>query len=106
MKRAARGGVRLIIILAVVLALAAGGVLVVRAVSRPVVQVTRTVEADVVQAFYATGPIVPEREYPIRSQVAGVLMLVEGVDKVSSVMRGQLVGRVISDCLGKKLKHT
>src|SRR5687768_16051046 len=97
MRRAARGGVRLIIILAVVLALVAGAVAVVRAVSRPVVQVTRTVEAEVGQAFYGTGAIVPEREYPIRSQVGGGLVVGQGVDKGASVVRGQLVGRVISD---------
>ena len=105
MRRRARGGVRLIVLLALAVALAAGVVAVVRNVTRPEVQVTKTVEADVVQAFYATGTIMPEREYPIRAQVAGVLVLEPGIDKGSSVTKGQLVGRVVSDDLEKKLKQ-
>ena len=105
MRRRARGGVRLIVLLALAVALAAGVAAIVRKVTRPEVQVTRTVEADVVQAFYATGTIMPEREYPIRSQVAGVLVLEGGIDKGSAVTKGQLVGRVVSDDLEKKLKQ-
>jgi multidrug efflux pump subunit AcrA (membrane-fusion protein) len=105
MKRAARGGVRLVLVLAVIIALGAGAAFAIRALSLPQVQVTHTVEADVVQAFYATGTIVPEREYPIRSQVAGVLVLEPGIDKGSSIARGQLIGKVISEDLEKKYKQ-
>jgi RND family efflux transporter MFP subunit len=97
--------VRLIVLLAFAAALAMGIALVVRKLTRPQVQVTHTVEADVVQAFYATGTIVPEREYPIRAQVAGVLVLEPGIDKGSPVTKAQLVGRIVSDDLEKKLKQ-
>jgi hypothetical protein len=35
--------------------------------ARPVVTVSEAVEAPVVQAFYSTGTVQPEREYPIRA---------------------------------------
>lgn len=55
---------------------------------RPLVTVTEAVEGPVVQAFYSTGTIEPEREYPIRSNIAGVVTAVH-VDKGDSVTKGQ-----------------
>jgi multidrug efflux pump subunit AcrA (membrane-fusion protein) len=104
-RRTARGGVRLIVLLALAAAIGTAVFFAVRSFARPQVQVTHTVQADVVQAFYATGTIVPEREYPLRAQVAGVLALEPGIDKGGAVTKGQLVGRVISDDLEKKFKQ-
>src|SRR5687767_13339136 len=56
--------------------------------ARPVVTVSEAVEAPVVQAFYSTGTIQPEREYPIKSNVAGNLTAVH-VDKGDRVKKGQ-----------------
>ena len=81
------------------------GVILFQALGRPVVQVTSVVRSEVVQAFYATGTIVPEREYAVKSQVAGVLVLEPGIDKGVAVKRGQLLGRIVSDDLEKKLKQ-
>jgi len=48
--------------------------------ARPVVTVSEAVEAPVVQAFYSTGTVQPEREYPIKSNTAGVIAnLADGV---------------------------
>ena len=52
--------------------------------SRPAVTVTRVIEGPVVQAFYATGTVRPRLEYPIRSDVPGI------VDRVL-VTQGQAV---------------
>jgi RND family efflux transporter MFP subunit len=106
MSRAAKINLRLLIGLAVVAALAAGGWWVVRAFSLPVVQVTTIVRGPVVQAFYATGTIVPEREYPVRANVAGTLYLEPGIDKGISVRRDQRLGRVVSEDLEQKLNQT
>src|SRR5579859_2466208 len=42
-------------------------------ISRPAVTVTAVVEGPVVQAFYATGTVRPRLEYPISSNVAGIV---------------------------------
>jgi HlyD family secretion protein len=55
--------------------------------ARPVVTVSEAVEAPVVQAFYSTGTIQPEREYPIKSNVAGIITEVR-VDKGDRVKKG------------------
>ena len=67
-------------------ALAAGAYVVLR-FARPVLTVTEAVEAPVVQAFYSTGTVQPEREYPIKSNVAGILTEVR-VDKGDRVKKG------------------
>src|SRR3954467_1070739 len=90
--------------LAVVL-VAAGAVAAVRKFIQPEVQVTRLTTGPVVQAFYATGTVSPEREYPVNSNVAGILLLEPGVDKGVAVKKDQLLGRVISDELEQKLKQ-
>lgn len=40
---------------------------------RPAVTVTRVIEGPVVQAFYATGTVRPRLEYPISSNVGGIV---------------------------------
>jgi multidrug efflux pump subunit AcrA (membrane-fusion protein) len=62
---------------------------------RPVVVVTEAVEGPVVQAFYSTGTIQPEREYPIKSNTAGILTEVK-IDKGDRVTKGQPLA-VVSD---------
>src|SRR5436305_14939611 len=64
-----------------------GGAIVLRLVA-PQVVVTEAVEGPVVQAFYSTGTIQPEREFPIKSNVAGILTEVK-VDKGDHVKVGQ-----------------
>ena len=54
--------------------------------ARPLVTVSEAVEAPVVQAFYSTGTVQPEREYPIRSNVAGIITEVR-VDKGDRVKK-------------------
>jgi hypothetical protein len=77
----------------------------VRALRLPEVQVTRLTTGPVVQAFYATGTVMPEREYSVRSNVAGILFLESGIDKGVIVRKDQLLARVVSDDLEKKLKQ-
>lgn len=105
MPRRAHTNFRFIVVVALVGAAAAGGYVVVRRMMLPRVQVTRTVEGPVVQAFYATGTIVPEREYSTRANVAGILLLEPGIDKGVIVRKDQLIARVVSDDLEQKFKQ-
>src|SRR5438552_899639 len=50
----------------------------------PHVVVSEAVEGPVVQAFYSTGTIRPQRDFPIKSNVAGTIESV-AVDKGNSV---------------------
>lgn len=61
--------------------------------SVPQVTVTEVVEGPVVQAFYATGTLLPHREYPIRANVEGTLEEVL-VDKGAVVSKGQTLAKV------------
>lgn len=63
--------------------------------SSPLVTVTEAVEGPVVQAFYSTGTVQPQREYAIKSNVAGILTEVK-VDKGDRVKAGQPLA-VVSD---------
>jgi multidrug efflux pump subunit AcrA (membrane-fusion protein) len=65
-------------------------------VTRPLVTVTTIVEAPVVQAFYATGTLLPEREYPIKANNPGLLTEVL-VDKGDHVKKDQPLAIVIED---------
>lgn len=55
---------------------------------RPAVTVTRVIEGPVVQAFYATGTVRPRLEYPISSNVGGIVQRVLVVQG-QSVKKGQ-----------------
>src|SRR5215210_658372 len=61
--------------------------------ARPVVSVSEAVEAPVVQAFYSTGTVQPEREYPIKSNTAGIITEVR-VDKGDRVKKGDALALV------------
>lgn len=63
--------------------------------ARPVVTVSEAVEAPVVQAFYSTGTVQPEREYPIKSNGAGIITEVR-VDKGDRVRKGDSLA-VVAD---------
>ncbi len=60
------------------------------------VQTSQAVMAPVVQAFYATGTLLPDREYPIRSSVEGVITQVH-VDKGDVVKKDQPLAYVRAD---------
>src|SRR3954469_4910716 len=87
-RRRAQSSVRWVLTASVVIAaLIVAAVLALRYL-RPVVVVTEAVEGPVVQAFYSTGTIQPVREFPIKSNTAGILTDVK-VDKGDHVTKGQ-----------------
>jgi len=105
MERPGRIHTNLVLLVAAALLLGVSTTYAVRRLALPQVQVTTVVRGPVVQAFYATGTIVPEREYSVRSNVAGILFLENGIDKGVHVTKDQLLARVVSDDLEKKLKQ-
>jgi HlyD family secretion protein len=84
---------RLAIAAAVLAAIGVGGWLAYSSWVVPTVVVTELVEGPVVQAFYATGTLLPHREHPIKSNVEGVLVEVL-VEKGASVRKDQKVALV------------
>src|SRR2546423_10491844 len=102
MNRRAHVRLRWVIGLAALLLLVlVASVLVVRLV-RPSVSVTRATEGPVVQAFYATGTIAPDREFPIKSHVAGIVVDVK-VDKGQRVHKNEVLADVKNAQLPLKL---
>ncbi|HEV8377608.1 MAG TPA: hypothetical protein VGP99_02070, partial [Tepidisphaeraceae bacterium] len=71
MKRRAAAFIRWVVLIAVIVGAGAIGSQVVYALVRPKVTVTHPVDAPVVQAFYATGTLMAEREYEIKSNAPG-----------------------------------
>jgi RND family efflux transporter MFP subunit len=101
--RKSRGYVRWIVLAALVLG-AIGAAYFVLAVLRPTVTVTEVVDRRVVEAFYATGTVSPEREYPIRTPSDGLLVDVL-VDKGDAVKTGQPLARVSDPNLDMMVKQ-
>ena len=101
--RRAQGYVRWIVLAALVVAAAVGAYAAVSAM-RPVVTVTELTERRVVQAFYATGTVSPEREYPVRTPTAGLLAEVF-VDKGDAVTLGQPLAFVSDPDLEAKVRQ-
>jgi RND family efflux transporter MFP subunit len=66
--------------------------------SRATVTTTMVVRGPVIQAVYATGTIEPVREYPIRSNTAGIIDGVH-VDKGSAVTKDMTLATVIDPAL-------
>ena len=95
--RRAQGLIKLVMIGAAFCAAAAGAVLAFLW-SRPAVTITHVIEGPVVQAFYATGTVQPRREYPINSNVAGIVEKVL-VDKGNAVKVGQPLAVVTDSAL-------
>ena len=79
----------------VVLALVAWGIIVLLS---PAVTVTEAVEGPVVQAFYSTGTVQPEREYPIKANVPGIVQEVK-VDKGDRVKKDDVLAVVADPAL-------
>src|SRR5437870_6983542 len=94
-RRRAQSAVRIVISLGVVVAIVIAVGAIVLHLLRPVVVITEAVEGPVVQAFYSTGTIQPEREFPIKSNTAGILTEVK-IDKGDHVAKGQPLA-VVSD---------
>src|SRR5687768_10597797 len=94
----AQGNAKWIVALAaglLAIGLVAWGVLV---LTSPAVTVTEAVEGPVVQAFYSTGTVQPEREYPIKANAPGTLEAVE-VDKGDRVKAGDVLAVVADPAL-------
>ena len=104
MTRKANALVRSLVVILILAGLGAGGYFAAIHILRPEIVVTTTVEGPVVQAFYATGTILPEREYSIRSNVAGVIVKML-VDKGDHVTKGQPLAVMMSDDIEFKLKQ-
>jgi multidrug efflux pump subunit AcrA (membrane-fusion protein) len=93
---------RWLLALVALIAVGAGAAMLALRVLRPVVSVTHVIEGEIVQAFYATGTVSPDREYPIKSNVAGVVVGVR-VDKGQRVRKSEVLAVVQNDELPLKL---
>jgi multidrug efflux pump subunit AcrA (membrane-fusion protein) len=87
-RRRAQSNTRWIVTTAVAAVVVVGVVLAILRFSSPLVVVSEAVEGPVVQAFYSTGTVQPDREFPIKANVAGTIAEVR-VDKGDSVAKGQ-----------------
>src|SRR6476661_694131 len=95
MPRRAQSSAKWVLLAALLVAVVVGGVFAYLHFTSPLVTVTDAVEGPVVQAYYSTGTIQPEREFPIKSNTAGILTEVK-VDKGDRVTKGQALA-VVSD---------
>lgn len=91
--RRAQTATRWVIVAAVVVPLIGLGGFAALRFARPLVTVSEAVEGPVVHAFYSTGTVQPEREFPIKSNIAGVLKEV-CVDKGDRVKKGDVLAIV------------
>src|SRR5258705_10494416 len=101
MKRRASAFLRWVVILAIIGGAGAIGSQVVYSLVRPKVTVTHPVEAPVVQAFYATGTLMAEREYEIKSNAPGYVSEVL-VEKGDRVKKDQPLAMLIEDGVQQK----
>jgi HlyD family secretion protein len=92
-RRRAQSTTRWVITGAIAVAVLVGAVLAILHFGSPLVVVSEAVEGPVVQAFYSTGTIQPEREFPIKANVAGTITDVR-VDKGDAVTKGQALAVV------------
>jgi len=104
MKRRAAAFVRWIVLIAIIAAAGVVGSQVVYALVRPKLTVTHPVEAPVVQAFYATGTLMAEREYAIKSNAPGYVSEVF-VDKGDRIKKDQPLAFVIEDGVQQKFEQ-
>jgi HlyD family secretion protein len=91
--RRASGPARWVLIAAGSVAVIAVGGWLLLGYLRPRVSVTEAVMGPVIQAFYSTGTVQPVRDYPIRSNIEGILTEVR-VDKGDRVNAGQPLATV------------
>lgn len=94
-QRKGQSSTRFLITAAVVIALGVAAIILYRKLAGAAVSVTTVEQGPVVQAFYSTGTVQPEREYPIKANTAGILTDVK-VDKGARVKKGDVLG-VVSD---------
>ncbi len=92
------GIVRWIISIALITCIVAGSAYAILQYVRPQVTVTEAVTGPLVQAFYSTGTIQPEREYPIKSATAGTIEQIL-VDKGDRVKRDHPLAIVVDPSL-------
>jgi len=101
MKRRAAAFIRWVVLIAVIAAVGAVGSQIALAILRPKITVTHPVEGPVVQAFYATGTLMAEREYEIKSNAPGYVSQVP-VDKGDRVKKDQPLAMVFEDAVQHK----
>src|SRR5688572_30255370 len=87
-RRRAHSTARWIVTVAAAVVVVVAAVLAVMRFSSPLVVVSEAVEGPVVQAFYSTGTVQPDREFPIKANIAGTITEVR-VDKGDAVAKGQ-----------------
>jgi multidrug efflux pump subunit AcrA (membrane-fusion protein) len=104
MKRRAAAFLRWIVLIAIIAAAGVVGSQVVYALIRPKLTVTHPVEAPVVQAFYATGTLMAEREYAIKSNAPGYVSEVF-VDKGDRIKKDQPLAFVVEDGVQQKFEQ-
>lgn len=80
-------------IVLLLVALAGGAAVATPRLLRPTLDVTHPTRGPVVQAFYATGTLDPQREHPVRTSVAGTLRSVL-VDRGDAVRRDQVLAEI------------
>ncbi len=97
-RRRAQSTTRGIVLIVVIIVVSITAFYAVLQYARPLVTVTEAVRGPVVQAFYSTGTIQPEREYPIKSSTAGTLTEVR-VDKGDHVKKGHPLAVVTDPAL-------
>lgn len=89
---------RTILILLAVAAAATGGAWAAYSLLRPTVVVAEATTGPVIQAFYATGTVQPQREYAVNTSIAGIVTDVK-VDKGDHVQKGQVLAYVADPAL-------
>src|SRR3954447_11138286 len=92
-RRRAISPIKLVVGTAIAFAVAVGATMGLTRLTSTQVVTTTAVEGPVVQAFYSTGTVQPEREFPIKSNVAGILTEVR-VDKGDRVKKGDPLAMV------------
>ena len=92
-RRVAQSSAKWVLGAALLVAVIVAGVFVALRLASPLVTVTDAVDGPVVQAFYSTGTVQPQREFPIKSNVAGIITAVN-VDKGDRVKAGQVLATV------------
>src|SRR5258706_3425531 len=101
MKRRAAAFLRWIILIAIIAAVGVVASQILYTVLRPKITVTHPVDAPVVQAFYATGTLMAEREYAIKSNAPGYVSEVF-VDKGDRIKKDQPLAFVVEDGVQQK----
>src|SRR5262245_55618866 len=100
-RRAAVGFIKWLIALAVIVGAGGFAYPYVVQLTRQQVTVSSVIEGPVVQAFYATGTLLPQREYPIKANSPGIVQEVF-VDKGQRVKKDDALVFVFEDGVQQK----